>query len=223
VVAELGGPANKAFEITAFREVEGRGMVGALSEDPHDLSLTPGIKGCIGHNLLKELKGNQSGTRKGEKNPTWSKKLESEEIDVLVTPRSPGQLAARFHKFRGVQNNEVKAPVKVSEFAQNLKDIPFHMINFFGVKPIDLHIAHAELNGARRGLHVCHMLGSASQCPDPESAGVRKAVEDQTSVDIVRKSLPIVTLIQIKTCFVAPPDVHKEATRSLFNEQEIRR
>jgi hypothetical protein len=67
------------------------------------------------------------------------------------------------------------------------------------------------------------MLGSASQCPDPKSAGVRKAVEDQTSVDIVRKSLPIVTLIQVKTCFVTLHDVHKEATRSLFNEQEIRR
>ena len=147
VVATLGSLANKAFEITAFREVEGRGMVGALSEDPHDLGFTPGIKGCIGHNLLKEVKGNQSGTRKGEKNPTWSEKLESEKIDILVTPRSPGQLAARLHKFRGVQNNEVKAPVEVSEFAQNLKDIPLKVINLRRVKPVDLHIAHAELNG----------------------------------------------------------------------------
>jgi hypothetical protein len=223
VVATLRSPANKAFEISAFREVEGRRMVGTLSEDPHDLRFTPGIKGCIGHDLLKEVKGNQSGTRKGEKNATWSKKLESEEINVLIAAGSLEQLASGLHKFRGVQNNEVKAPVKVSEFAQNLKDIPFHMINLSRIKPIDLHIAHAELNGARRGLHVCHMLCSASQCPDPESAGVRKAVEDQTSFDIVRKSLPIFPLIQVKTCFVTLPDVHKEATRSLFNEQEIRR
>ncbi len=109
-------PANKAFEISAFREVERRGMVMALGEDPQDLSFTPRIKGCIGDDFLKQIKRDQPGTRKGEKNPPCSEKLESEEINVLIAASSLGQLALGLHKFRGVQDNEVKAPVGVSEF-----------------------------------------------------------------------------------------------------------
>src|SRR5512137_1526249 len=67
------------------------------------------------------------------------------------------------------------------------------------------------------------MLGSASQCPDRESAGVRKAVEDRASMGIVCKPLSIVTLIQVETCFVAFPDVHKEVTRPFLDPQEFGR
>ncbi len=97
------------------------------------------------------------------------------------------------------------------------------VISFSRVKPVDLHVACSQLNGAWGGLHVCHMIGSASQCPNSESAGVREAVEDRATLRIVRESLPIFTLIQIKTCFVTLPDVHEEAARAFFNEQEIRR
>jgi hypothetical protein len=40
---------------------------------------------------------------------------------------------------------------------------------------------------------------------------------------IVCKPLPIVTLVKVETCFVAFPDVHKEATKPFFNEQEVGR
>src|SRR4030043_1870333 len=67
------------------------------------------------------------------------------------------------------------------------------------------------------------MLGSTSQCRDCESTGVSEAVEDQTFFGIVHKSLPIFTLIQIKAGFLALPDVHEEATRAFFNEQQFGR
>ncbi len=109
----LRNPANEAFEISAFREVERRRMVLGLCEDPQHLSLTSRIKGSIGHNLLKEVRREQSRTRKGEESSPWLEKLEGKEIDVLVTPRSLEQVASGVHKFRGVQDDEVKAAVGV--------------------------------------------------------------------------------------------------------------
>jgi len=62
VVSALGDPANQSLEISAFREVERRRVVRALSESPQDLSITPRIEGCVGHDLLEEVWGHKSRT-----------------------------------------------------------------------------------------------------------------------------------------------------------------
>jgi hypothetical protein len=150
-------------------------------------------------------------------------KLEGKEIDVLVASRSLKHPASRVNKFRGIQSNEVKAPVEVSKLAQNLEDISLQVINLERVKPVDLQIAASELHGACGRLHLRYMVRSASQCPDPESAGIGKAVEDRGAVGIIRKGLPVLALVQVETCFVAFPDVHKESARPFLNLEEIGR
>ena len=58
----LSDPADKSLEICTFREVEGCRVVRALSESPQDLSVPARIEGGIGHDLLEEVRRDESRT-----------------------------------------------------------------------------------------------------------------------------------------------------------------
>ena len=100
-------------------------MIGRLLEVGQDLGIHAGIQGSRGDDLLEQGRIHPAGAGTGDQQAARAQQLEGQQVDILVAAGGLLGLGGGRGELGRVEHDQVEGTRLVTEFAQELEDIPF--------------------------------------------------------------------------------------------------